>query len=109
MTQGVHTNQHNKYEYQGIKGLYAIADHLGINPCTLKGRIYAKGLTLEEAIAMGEARNTRPKKITKKSFADSGLKFIKRGNKKRVRTMPNFTELQKLAFGIASNEEPATA
>lgn len=102
MTQGTHKNQPTKYEYQGITGLHAIADHVGMNPCTLKNRVYYKGLTIEEAIAMGNIRKRRKNKNpNRKSFADRGITFIKRGNKKRISFMPNFTELEKLVLGIA--------
>lgn len=100
MTQGVHSNQITKHEYQGVKGIKAIADHVGIDESVLISRMKYKGRTLEQAIAMGPTRERKQKKS--KSFADCGIKFIKRGNKKRITTPPNFTKLQKLVFGIST-------
>ncbi len=38
-----------KHEYQGVKGVKAIAKHVGISPATLYERM-KQGMTLEEAI-----------------------------------------------------------
>ena len=100
MTQGVHNNQPKKHEYKGIKGMKDIADYVGIDASVLISRMKYKGRTLEQAIAMGPTRERKQKKS--KRFADCGIKFIKRGNKKRITTPPNFTELQKLVFGISA-------
>lgn len=105
MTQGVHTNQLTKHEHQGVKGIKAIADHVGIDESVLISRMKYKDRTLEQAIAMGPVRPRKQKKS--KRFADCGIKFIKRGNRKRLVSPPNLTELQKLALGIASHSEMA--
>ena len=45
-----------KIEYQGVKGLQAIADYTGINFFTLHVRLYQSNLTIEQAVALGPSK-----------------------------------------------------
>ncbi|ELY1986550.1 hypothetical protein SL034_001573 [Vibrio harveyi] len=43
------------HEYQGVRGIPAIAKAVGISEVTLKVRVHHKKMTIEEAVALGEA------------------------------------------------------
>lgn len=96
-------NPNIRYVYQGKHGLDAIAEHIGIHASTLRNRINVQGLSLTQAIAQG-----KPTGRGRQSSNESGLVFIKRKSKRRNITMPDFSDLQKLAFGLSMHSDAVT-
>ncbi|WP_153446893.1 hypothetical protein [Vibrio algicola] len=88
-------NPNVRYVFQGIEGIDAISEFFGINEATIRNRINVQGMSMTRAIALGQPTKRGPRAVE-----DEGMVFVKRKGKRRNITIPNFSELQRLAFGI---------
>ena len=100
------TNNKTKYEYNGIKGLKAIAEAFGISMACLRYRISRKNnpMTIEEAVKVPIyqlSEDTKEKEIERKSPFGS-LRFVKRASRRK----PDNDDFQlSSCFGVLDDEE----
>ncbi len=82
------------YEYQGVRGLKAIAELVGISDRTLKTRMARGGLSLKAAIEMPFGSSV----AEKRAEMNNEKSYI------AVKTPDEMPDLWKLALGIAAQQ-----